>query len=175
MITNKNYSSSNLNFHQDTSVYENVRMRPTFSIRRPLNFKASTTDGAVIHNSFYTCHYSDVMMGTIALQITRCLDCLLNLLFRRGTKKTSKHCVTGLCEGEFTGDRSLWRHCNENLARLGVTMESDRWPVNSLHKGQWRGALMTIIMLTSRISSCWFFFSIRNHLFDRYIGNMLSK
>ena len=29
----------------------------------------------------------------------RCLDCLLNRLFRRRSKKTSKLCVTGLCEG----------------------------------------------------------------------------
>ena len=29
----------------------------------------------------------------------RCLDCLFNRLFRRRSKKTSKLCVTGLCEG----------------------------------------------------------------------------
>ena len=38
-------------------------------------------------------------------------DCLLNCLFRRRSKKTSKLCVTGLCEGIH------W------------------WPVNSPHKG----------------------------------------
>ena len=32
-------------------------------------------------------------------------DCLLNRLFRRRSKKTSKLCVTGLCGGEFTDDR----------------------------------------------------------------------
>ena len=30
-------------------------------------------------------------------------DCLLNRLFRRGSKKTSKLCVTGLCEGNSSG------------------------------------------------------------------------
>ena len=52
------------------------------------------------------------------------LDCLLNRLFRRRSKKTSKHHVTGLCEGnslvtgEFPAQRasyaedvsSWWRH-----------------------------------------------------------------
>ena len=36
-------------------------------------------------------------------------DCLLNRLFRRRSKKTSKLCVTGLCAGEFTGDRGIPR------------------------------------------------------------------
>ena len=35
----------------------------------------------------------------------QCLDCLLNYLFRRRSKKTSKMRVTGLCEEESTGDR----------------------------------------------------------------------
>ena len=36
-------------------------------------------------------------------------DCLLNRLFRRRSKKTSKLRVIGLCEGEFTGDRWIPR------------------------------------------------------------------
>ena len=43
----------------------------------------------------------------------RCLNCLLNRLFRRRSKNTSKPRVTGLCEG------------------------SHRWPVNSRSKGQY--------------------------------------
>ena len=49
-------------------------------------------------------HYSDVIMGAMASQITSPHHCLLNRLFRRRSKKTSKLRVTGLC-GEFTGDR----------------------------------------------------------------------
>ena len=36
-------------------------------------------------------------------------DCLLNRLFRRKSKKTSKPCVTGFLWGEFTGDRWIPR------------------------------------------------------------------
>ena len=56
-------------------------------------------------------------------------DCLLNRLFRRRSKKTSKHCVTGLCVGnlpmtsEFSAQRASdaenvsiwWRHHGINL------------------------------------------------------------
>ena len=64
-------------------------------------------------------HYIDVIMTTMAPQITR-----LNRLFRRGSKKTSKHRGTGLCvansqgTGEFPAQRVSyaenvsiwWRH-----------------------------------------------------------------
>ena len=44
-------------------------------------------------------HYSDVIMGAMTSQITN-HDCLLNLIFRRRSKKTSSELrVTGLCEG----------------------------------------------------------------------------
>ena len=52
-----------------------------------------------------------------------CLHCLVNCLFRRSSKKTSKFCITGLCEGnspvtcEFPAQRasnmeyiSIWWH-----------------------------------------------------------------
>ena len=50
----------------------------------------------------YTCrisfhHYSGVIMGEVASHQPR--DCLLNRLFRRRSKKTSKLSVTGLCAG----------------------------------------------------------------------------
>ena len=42
-------------------------------------------------------------------------DCLLTLLFRRRSKKTSKLCVTGLCEGNlpkmFPFDDVIMVHC----------------------------------------------------------------
>ena len=46
--------------------------------------------------------YSDVMMGSMASQITSLIICLLNCLFRRRSKKISKLCVTGLCVGNST-------------------------------------------------------------------------
>ena len=47
-------------------------------------------------------HYNDVIMGAIASQITRLTIFLLNRLFRRRSKKTSKLRVTGLCAGNST-------------------------------------------------------------------------
>ena len=61
-------------------------------------------------------HYSDVITSTMASQI----DCLLNRLFMRRSKKTSKLRVTGLCAGSspVTAQRASnaenssiwWRH-----------------------------------------------------------------
>ena len=42
-------------------------------------------------------HYSDVLMGAIASEIISLT--IVNRLFRRRSKKTSKPRVTGLCEG----------------------------------------------------------------------------
>ena len=58
-------------------------------------------------------------MGAIASKKTALnYDCLLNRLFRRGSKKTSKLSVTGLCGGEFPAQMASnaenvpisWRH-----------------------------------------------------------------
>ena len=49
----------------------------------------------------------------------RCLDCLLNRLFKRRSMKTSKLRVTGLCEGNspVTGEFPAQRASNaENLS-----------------------------------------------------------
>ena len=49
-----------------------------------------------VFNDLSAQHCSDVIMSTMASQITG--DGLLNRLFRRISKKTSTHRVTGLCE-----------------------------------------------------------------------------
>ena len=52
-------------------------------------------------------HYSDVIMGAIASQISSLnYDCLLNRLFKRRSRKTSKLRATGLCAGnsQVTGE-----------------------------------------------------------------------
>ena len=49
----------------------------------------------------------------------RCLDCLLSRLYRRGSKKTSKLRVTGICEGNspVTGEFPSQRASNtENVS-----------------------------------------------------------
>ena len=134
-------------------------------------------------------------------------DCLLNCLFRRRSKKTSKLRVTGLCEGNWPGPGELpaqrasnakkvsiwWRHhgwyhstgkqvkqtqCGSFksfilsqyfLSETSNIIVSDsihddvikwrhftrcfpfmwgihQWPVNSLHKGQWRGTSMLCLI-----------------------------
>ena len=48
-------------------------------------------------------HYINVIMTTMASQITSLTGCLLNLLFGPRSKKTSKLRVTGLCVGNSPG------------------------------------------------------------------------
>ena len=84
--------------------------------------------------------------------------CLPNRLFRRRSKKTSKLRVTGLCVGNSPGTGEFpalmasdaenvsiwWRHHNQPQNRgylQSSKHRSHRSPVNSPHKGQWRGAL----------------------------------
>ena len=73
------------------------------------------------------CHYSDVIMGTMAYQITNLTIVYSAVLLRRGSKKTSKLRVTVLCVGnspvigEFPAQRVSntentsiwWRHLDE--------------------------------------------------------------
>ena len=63
-------------------------------------------------------HYSDVIMSAMASQITG-VHCLLNRLFRRRSKRTSKFSVTGLCAGNspMTGEFLAQRASNaENVS-----------------------------------------------------------
>ena len=64
-------------------------------------------------------------------------DCLLNRLFRRISKKTSKLCVTGLCEGNSLVTGIGWLICTEgcvsSLNKSNPT--NNQWLVNSPHKG----------------------------------------
>ena len=62
-------------------------------------------------------HYSDVIISTMAYQIT---GCLLNRFFGRRSKKTSKLRVTGLCEGNppVIGGFSSQRASNAETASI---------------------------------------------------------
>ena len=55
----------------------------------------------------------------------RRLDCLLNRLFKRRSKKTSKLCVTGLCEGNWrvTGEFTAQRTSNAEKVSIWIYME----------------------------------------------------
>ena len=74
----------------------------------------------------YWIHYNDVIMSKIASQITS-ISVVYSFVIRRRSKKTSKRAfVRGI----------------------------HRWPVNSPHKGQWRGKCFHL-MTSSCIQSWW--------------------
>ena len=93
-------------------------------------------------------HYSDVIMSAMVSQNHRCLDCFLNCLFRRRSKKTSKLRVTGHREGNppvtdgfptqlasYAEKKSIWwrHHGNDNEG-----CKAQIWPcaqMNASHAG----------------------------------------
>ena len=88
-------------------------------------------------------HYSDAMMDTIVPQKHQPQDCLLNRLFRRRSKKTSKLRVTGLCAGKSpeTGEFPAlmagnaetvsiwWRHHDARLLVVSYVAEFEERPM----------------------------------------------
>ena len=85
------------------------KSHPTNGKLRPHYFNFCILEAVDI--PLFLAHYNDVIMTTIASPITSLAFVLLNRLFRRRSKKTSKLRVTGLCVGNSPG------------------------PVNSPHKG----------------------------------------
>ena len=81
----------------DSKVY-GANMGPIWSRQDPGGSHVGTMNLAIWdldqHNPLQWRHESDVVSNH------RRLDCLLNHLFRRRSKKTSKFRVTGLCEGK---------------------------------------------------------------------------
>ena len=71
----------------------------------------------------------------------RRLDCLFNLLLRRRSKKTSKFRVTGLCDGEFYGDRWIPltnRNANNYfdyviMGKIPIISKSSLWVPSHMH------------------------------------------
>ena len=91
-------------------------------------------------------HYNDVIMGAMASHITSLTSVLLNRLYRRRSKKTSKFRVTGLCAGnspvtgEFPAQMASnaenvpiwWRHHErmKNGMRVNTLLASWGWFTN---------------------------------------------
>ena len=69
--------------------------------------------------SYYK-HYNDVMMSTMASQITSLTIVYLTIYSRRKSKETSKLCVTGLCEGNspVTGEFPAQRASNVEIVSI---------------------------------------------------------
>ena len=76
-------------FHRWAKTYL-LNLSPMFNIQ-------NIPFGCRIPVQQFSSHFSDVIMRVMASQITS--GCLHNCLFRRRLKKTSKLCVTDLCEG----------------------------------------------------------------------------
>ena len=98
-----------------------------------------------ICNIFLPLHYCDVHNGRDGVSIHKPHDCLLNRLFRRRLKKTSKFHVTGLC-AQMVSDAeniSLWWHHH-------VISWSVISPRNSVLLSRWMWSLsVCIFMLVS--------------------------
>ena len=106
--------------HQNLFVFVNCFVLFCFSSNQRW-FRRFDLNNGLVRN-----HYIDVITSTMTSQITSLTIVLLNRLFRRRSKKTSKLCVTGLCAGnspvtgEFPAQRasnadngSIWWHHHE--------------------------------------------------------------
>ena len=76
-------------------------------------------------------HYSDVIMGAMASQITSLTTVYSSHLFRRRSKKTSKLSDTGLCEGNSLVPAQMASNA-ENFSNL----KSSSWDI-SIIKNLW--------------------------------------
>ena len=100
-------------------------------------------------------HYNDVMVSTLASQITNLAIVYATIYSRRRSKKTPKLRVTGLFCGEFTGQRASnaenvfiwWRHLD--VARSGKAM-----------------------FATNRIIKCLFYVSLISYIYQIYDYNV---
>ena len=87
-------------------------------------------------------HYNNVIMSTMASQITKGHHCLLKCWFRRRSKKTSKLLITGLCAvnsavtGEFPTQKAssaenvfIWWHQYGSISLwFGIDLPIPPWP-----------------------------------------------
>ena len=64
-------------------------------------------------------HYKDVIMDAMASQITS-LTIVYSAVFRRRSKKTSKLCVTGLCEGNSTATGEFPAQMASNAENVSI-------------------------------------------------------
>ena len=101
----------------------------------------------LIQNWITLKHYDDIIMGAMASQITSLMIVFLNRLFRRGSIKTSKLRVTGLCAGnsprtgEFPAQMASnaenisisWRHHEMITVKQEVTVVSQWYYTYSQH------------------------------------------
>ena len=58
----------------------------------------------------------------------RCLNCLLNRLFKRRSKKTSKFCFTGLCKRASNAENvSIWWRHRVIIHKIFIYLLNDKW------------------------------------------------
>ena len=78
------------------------------------NFDTKDSWTGIVNDIFLT-HHCDVIMGTISPH-----HCLLNRLFRRRSKKTSKLRVTGLCAGSSPGTGEFPAQMASNVVNVSI-------------------------------------------------------
>ena len=114
-----------------------------------------------------THHYNDVMMSTMATMANhQPHDCLLNRLFKRRSKKTSKFRVTGLCEGSSpeTGEFPAQRASNAEKVSIWWRHHDSGYDI-CVNKTPWLAGTKTGISCLNYRSItqfCWSFFSVIN-------------
>ena len=109
-----------------------VSQKSLFTVTHAFFFMSCSENNCWLPSYFV--HYGGIIMSAMTSQITRCLDYLLNRLFRRRSKKVSKLRATGLFEGNspVTGERTSsaenvsiwWRHHAKLDATLWVAYNS---------------------------------------------------
>ena len=80
-------------------------------------------------------HYDDVIMGAIVSN-HQPRDCLLNPLFRRRSKKTSKLCITSLCAGNSPGTYEFPTQMASNVEIVSIW-----WLHHVIRKQRWHHIL----------------------------------
>ena len=112
----------------------------SFYICQVFSHSHRLSPSSAIDKNWPRSHYSDVIMGAMASQITNLTIVYSTVFFRRRSKKTSKFRVTGLCAGNSPVISEVpaqmasnaenvsiwWRH--HATYTFGCIMTTTRWP-----------------------------------------------
>ena len=99
------------------------------------NLQASCSAGVDYGNRITSMHYNDVIMGTMASQITSLLIVYSTFYSGADQSKTSKLRVTGLCAGKspVTGEFPAQRASNAKNVSIWWRHHAWQWPLGDVH------------------------------------------
>ena len=100
-------------------------------------------------------HYGDVIMGSVSNRQSH--DCLLNRLFRRRSKKTSKIRATGLCARNSPGTGVFPAQMASNAENVSIWWRhhGSQQPCDSLQNRLWHIKSHIVVNFHSEITSEW--------------------